>query len=315
VTNAPERIIVWRYFDGKAGHDRQTAGLVSALRRIAPIQAHDLAARTSRVSLSQTALRQLPYAIDLPDPDLIIGAGRRCQWPMLQARSARGGAAIYLMKPQFPLRCFDLCLIPRHDQQTSSERIIVTDGVLNDIVASDLQGNQGLILIGGPSDHFAWDAAALIRQLQAIINASPTKSWLISDSRRTPIETIEALQTLQGDRVGFTRHLESGSTWLADQLTRSDQVWISRDSVSMIYETLTAGRAIGVIDVPASRSSRITRLLQDLVARRMVTPFARWQAGEPLAFDQPLMEADRCAKLISSRLDRSARRISAREVS
>jgi mitochondrial fission protein ELM1 len=315
VTDLREKIVIWRYFDGKAGHDRQTAGLVDALSRLISVDPHNLAAERSRVSLSQAALRQLPYAADLPDPDLIIGAGRRCQWPMLQARSVRGGAAIYLMKPQFPMRCFDLCLIPRHDQQAGSPRVIVTEGVLNDIVVTDLKSDQGLVLIGGPSNHFKWDTAAIIRQLQAIINASPTRHWVIGDSRRTPVDTVAALQTLQSDQVTFTRRANSGITWLADQLTRSDLIWISSDSVSMIYEALSAGRAVGVIDVPARRSSRITRLVQDLDVRRLVTCYRRWQSGEPLANNTPLAEASRCAKLIVSRLNRSTRRFRTPEVS
>ncbi|MDA0822411.1 MAG: ELM1/GtrOC1 family putative glycosyltransferase [Proteobacteria bacterium] len=307
MTEAREKIIVWRYFDGKAGHDRQTTGLVEALSSLTRVEAHQLAIQKCRVSLLQTVLQQLPYAAALPDPDLIIGAGRRCQWPMLQARFVRGGAAIYLMKPQFPIRCFDLCLIPRHDQQAESRRVIATEGVLNDIVGADLKGDQGLILIGGPSDHFAWDTAALMRQLQVIINASPTKQWVIGDSRRTPTDTVAALQTLLCDRVSFTRHVDSGIAWLAEQLNRSDPVWISSDSVSMIYEALTAGRAVGVIDVPAERSSRITRLMQDLDTRRLVTRYARWQAGDALTNDTPLMEATRCAELILSRFDQSSR--------
>ena len=127
---------------------------------------------------------------------------------MLQARLVRGGAAIYLMKPQFPIRCFDLCLIPRHDQPTESRRVMVTEGVLNDIVGADREADQGLILIGGPSDHFTWDTAALMRQLQVIINASPTKQWVIGDSRRTPTETVTALQTLPCDRVSLIPHIE-----------------------------------------------------------------------------------------------------------
>jgi mitochondrial fission protein ELM1 len=43
--------------------------------------------------------------------------------------------------------------------------------------------------------------------------------------------------------------------WLPTQLARADQAWVTADSVSMVYEALTAGAAVGVLDVPRPRQA------------------------------------------------------------
>ena len=51
----------------------------------------------------------------------------------------------------------------------------------------------------------------------------------------------------------------TGPDWLPAQLARAGQAWATADSVSMVYEALTAGAAVGILDVPRQRASRISR--------------------------------------------------------
>ena len=302
-------LVVWRLFDGKPGHDRQSVGLVQALGAITPIESIPFDVCHQHASCAQFLTRQLGFGQDAPDPDLIVGAGRRCQWPMLASKRARGGNTIYLMKPQLPRRCFDLCLIPRHDQATTTARSIITDGVLNDISPSEPKSNHGLLLIGGPSDHYGWDLDQLINQLRAILDGDGTKKWTIADSRRTPAATSAALQGLARDNVSVIGYRESAPDVLPAALAQADIVWASCDSVSMIYEAISAGAAVGVLNVPAQRRDRITAIIGDLVARNMVTTFADWRNGGELHTGELLAEATRCARMILARWDPSSRRL------
>lgn len=302
-------LVVWRFFDGKPGHDRQSFGLVQALAAITSVESPAFDVREQRIPFAQFLTRRLNVGRDAPDPDLIVGAGRRCQWPMLSARRARGGSTIYLMKPHFPSRCFDLCLIPRHDQPTASRKSIVTDGVLNDISPSPSQGNEGLLLVGGPSDHYSWDSDQLMLQIRAVLDTEARKKWVIADSRRTPPSTSAALQGLSRDNVTVIGYRESAPGALAKQLARSDIVWVSCDSVSMVYEAITAGAAVGVLDVPTKRTDRITAIVQDLVVRNLVTTYADWRGGAALQAPAPLAEATRCAEIILERWDPDTRRL------
>lgn len=94
----------------------------------------------------------------------------------------------------------------------------------------------------------------------------------------------------------------SGPDWLPAQLARAGQIWVSADSVSMVYEALTAGAAVGVLDVPRKRSSRISRGLDKLTGEGWITPFADWQRHPRLKRPpQTFNEAERCARWIAAR--------------
>ncbi|MGR8948269.1 MAG: ELM1/GtrOC1 family putative glycosyltransferase [Gammaproteobacteria bacterium] len=105
--------VVWRLVDGKAGHERQTAGFIKALSKITPCDTYEIKTTGFGVcrSLFSRALPKLPAA----QPDLIIGAGSKCQWPMLLLKHRFGGQTVYFMRPGLPSRLFDLCVVPRHD--------------------------------------------------------------------------------------------------------------------------------------------------------------------------------------------------------
>ncbi|MEZ5600320.1 MAG: ELM1/GtrOC1 family putative glycosyltransferase [Candidatus Competibacteraceae bacterium] len=86
------------------------------------------------------------------------------------------------------------------------------------------------------------------------------------------------------------------------QLARAGQVWVSADSVSMVYEALTAGAAVGMLEVPRKRSSRISRGLDKLAGAGWVLRFRRLATSAmPQAASQAFNEAERCARWIVER--------------
>jgi mitochondrial fission protein ELM1 len=298
-----KRVSIWRLYDGKTGHDCQSAGLLNALGEFLTLDVRDIDARSIAAAPWLWLRRRFPVGIDCADPDLIIGAGRRCQWPMLAARRARGGRLVYLMRSRLPFASFDLCIVPRHDGLAASDRVWLTDGVLNAVMPSTSHDPmRGVVLIGGPSRHHAWDERSLVQQVRSIIEADPSIDWAIGDSRRTPAPTSDALAGLAAANARFASHRDTPSDWVTATLATAGRVWVTGDSVSMIFEALTAGAAVGVLDVPARRSDRVTRLTDDLLARGLVMDYAGWRAGRDLVPPAvPLWEARRCAEMISER--------------
>ena len=124
-------LVVWRLLDGKPGHESQSLGLARALERLTSVSVHDLPVRDIAAGPFGWLLRRFPAGRDLPDPDLIIGAGHATHWPLLCARRARGGRAVVLMKPSLPKRWFDRVVAPEHDGVRPGGNVIVTRGVLN----------------------------------------------------------------------------------------------------------------------------------------------------------------------------------------
>ena len=295
--------MVWRWCDGKAGHERQTAGLLKHLGNLRELSVHELAANTLRFPLWHWLRNDFAPLRPLPKPDLLVGAGRACQWPMLAAQRAAGGRTLYCMKPYLPTWAFDLCLVPRHDGAELSPHVEPTQGVLNDVSPRDpTSGQQALILIGGPSRHHTWDEAALLRQVASIVFGSSTRAMVIMDSRRTPASTSARLAEFVQRGVEFHAHHTTSPTWILDKLHTAREAWVTADSVSMLSEALTAGLAVGVIDVPARRADRITRLADQLTVDGDVISLSAWLQGQPLKpRPQPLAEARRCAALVAAR--------------
>lgn len=202
------------------------------------------------------------------------------------------------MQPSLPYRWFDLCLIPQHDHPCSAENIVVTKGALNPLRPGIKRSNTGLILIGGPSKHHAWSDDQLCAQLEQLLALSSCQ-WVMTSSRRTPTATVERLQDLHG--VEFIPFGSTPAGWVIRQLGTAEQAWVTADSVSMLYEALTAGCAVGVLEVPVQRPDRLTRGINALAEAGTITLFSQWLKIRELCPSGAFNEADRCANIILQR--------------
>jgi len=263
-------LVVWQWCDGKRGHERQCDGLIAALSRRVALEHHRLAVpRPAARRLTELLAGALPDQDELPNPALILGAGRSCELPVLASRRARGGLAVYLMRPRLPYACFDLCLVPAHDAPRPARAVIVTDGPLNPMHSSAARARDlGLVLLGGPSAHHGWDAQDILAQMARVVAARPDLVWHATDSRRSPAAMGADLRARPD--VEFHPWQDTAPDWLPGMLARAAEVWVSADSVSMIFEALSAGAIVGVLPAPVQRPSRITRVAADLRARERI---------------------------------------------
>ena len=81
-------------------------------------------------------------------------------------------------------------------------------------------------------------------------------------------------------------------------------VWVSEDSVSMVYEALTAGCATGILAVPARRhgKKKLQQGIEALARDGLVTTFAHWQNKTPL--QTPARLFDEAARVAAWILDK-----------
>jgi mitochondrial fission protein ELM1 len=295
-------LVVGRLLDGKPGHENQTAGLLAALAARRPTRAFDLRVPPRWRGWLDLLRGRCPAALDLPSPDLLLGAGRAVQAPLLACRRARGGRAVVLMNPGLPRGWFDLCVIPEHDGVPAGAGVFVSRGALNAArPAPAKRGDLGLILVGGPSRQFDWDSDGLAAQIGQILQRDP-RTWVIATSRRTPAATVEALRECLPAAAEIVTPEQAAPGWLLGQLALAPVAWVSEDSVSMLYEALTAGAACGLLEVPSRRRGRVRAGLDRLLAEGRVTAYADWEKGRPLApAGEPLDEAGRCADWILGR--------------
>ncbi len=295
--------VIWRIRDGKPGHENQTLGLVNALRDLTPIETFDLPAPRRSQCLQWWFAKKFPPGNLLPPPQLILGAGHSTHLTVLAARRRFGGKAVVLMKPSLPYWLFDLSIVPRHDGPAEAANVVLTRGVLNLVAPSQKQEpGQGLILIGGPSSAYGWSNPSILEQIDAVVSSQLMVKWNLTTSRRTPTEFLKLLKAQQRPNLTVVPQKETGPNWVPNQLASASQVWVSEDSVSMVYEALTSGARVGLLEVPRIRSGRVARGVQELKDMGWITRFADWNRGGPLPSPKhQLHESARCAGLIVER--------------
>jgi len=301
-------LCIWAVTDHKPGHRNQLQGLSDALTRIASpdltVETHWLGVPVKKADNLATLFNRHHLSISDNPPDYIICCGHRTHWQALYLRWRFGAKLIVLMKPTLPLSWFDLCVIPYHDGDFKQGNVFQTQGVLNKVTpapAFTARANglkEGLILIGGPSRHYSWDNKNIIEQLKQLIAETTDTHWTLSTSRRTPEQFETLAASLESDQITLVPVSKTDEHWLPRQFQQSESIWVTEDSVSMVYESLSSGAKVGLLSVPVKQDNRITRGVERLCAEQRLIKLGSATSGETPAINAPLQEANRIASLI-----------------
>ena len=299
--SASDTAVVWRFLDGRTGHENQVLALSEAIARRRNCRFYDISVNAAPISLSQSAVSTNHGCHLLPTPHLLIGAGHRTHIPMLLARRRFGGKAVVLMKPTLPCHFFDACLIPHHDSVWITHAgVLRTQGVLHRVRPSDrLCPRTGLMLIGGHSRHFDWDSQTVAVQAHRLITQTPV-TWTVAISRRTPPDFLQHLYSHPA-----TATISAGTLPASELLTlmnTAGRIAVTCDSMSMITESLSSGAAVSLIRMPLSKSCRISRELSRLVRTGRFLEQSDKQVSPSLPTQAPVSESDRCAAFIDQML-------------
>lgn len=261
----PAPLVIWRYVDGTPGHEKQTAGLIQGLQAHADCVVIDVDVRSQAMARIGQARRG-----ECAKPGLVVGAGHSTHASLLAARIALNARAVVLMKPTLPTFLFDLVLVPEHDRVLLTGRVERTAGALCPFIDADKEPDSALMMLGGPSRHVLWRDDDVVALARSVLLANPDRDWTVGDSRRTPTGVLAAV--CDGLAATPEHWQDTAANWLVERLGASPEVWVTADSVSMLYEALAAKAQVGVVDVPFSAGqNKIERSLTGLVSRRAVT--------------------------------------------
>lgn len=296
---------IWYISDGKAGHRAQLLGLVAALKR------QNVLVKCLEIPVQQVSLLgllaywfsvgyfgQVPESIKSnKSPDIIVGIGHRTHWKVLVLKKLYPLAkTLVFMKPSLALSWFDYLIIPKHDAPPKLPHIFISEGVLNPLINEQRhQTGHHLILIGGPSKRHGWSEDLIVKQLQQILASRKNQQFILTTSRRTPIEFLQHSFFMQSSKHLTVCPVEqTPQGWLFDELQLASDVWITEDSVSMVYEALTAGCAVHLISMPRLKQDRITHAMDELVAQGWVDEAGQKDIDSVAGIS--LNEADRAAR-------------------
>ena len=278
---------IWIISDEKPGHLNQSLGLVEALTALNP----HIASQVLSVSDAWRSLFSMHTK-----PSLIISAGSGTQ--LLNGLLALRYRVpnVLLMKPNYPQSLFSLLLIPEHDQVPPSKRVVLTKGALNRMKPAVKEVGSSLVLVGGPSKHVKWQDQQVSDAIKKLAIGSDVNRIQVATSRRTPEALLAELS--DNEKVELIRPESVAQDWLPKTLATTEKVWVTSDSVSMVYEALTAGCAVSLISLESNPNSRTQRGMQMLLADGMVDDSLERSHHNT---NTPLAEADRCAEIILER--------------
>ncbi len=303
-------MIIYIVSDGKRGHLSQTQGLAKALLERAREQKPEQEHAYYMVDITDKSwFGKFFYKgkeLDYPKPDLVLCAGHSTHFAALSLARHKKCLCMVCMKPSLPFSSFDLCIIPRHDLpagENTKGHVFQTIGAINAIrPVEGVDKKETLILVGGPSKEFIWDSEFVLTQLTTVARRTTTP-MVLTTSRRTPqdfaADVSNACPSMKVEPVETT-----GPTWVADHLATAKEVWVTQDSVSMVYEALSSGAPVGILELPrknrdTQKCSRVVRGLNMLIEDGSVCTFTEWAKEGVLPHSKTILnEAGRAADYI-----------------
>lgn len=273
------------FLEGRPGHEKQSMAIALALKELTAAEIRQVQVTVSGISGHVAGLCRL---LLLPqggcetacgETDLLLGTGSKTHVALLACKKKYGIPAVTCMAPEPYLRpWFDLCCIPRHDGVDAAPNIFFTDG------PPVMSGPQlirdpgcGLILIGGEdSRSHVWDETNVVACIRDTVESRGDIHWRVSSSPRTPETTVQMVRELAACRanVDFFHFRDTPRGWVEEQYARATYAVVTADSVSMIYEAVTAGCKVGVLPVQWQNSSnKFKTSLAYLEKGQLIVPY------------------------------------------
>lgn len=256
--------------EGRPGHEKQSLAMVEAFSRLTSVEERrfriadkrslavlsviDAARACLSPELSGTILKRYGWADENFVPDLVVAAGTHTHGLLLLfGHHFKARTLVCMTPPSFIRDRVDLVLSPMHDGLKQEKNVLVTLGPpCRQIASGKRQPGRGLILVGGldPSSHY-WHNDMLVNQLETLLKKEGITDWVIGSSPRTPEETEKSMEIFAATHphVSFVPFSKTSRGWVEEAYASSGEAWITADSISMVYEALTAGCRVGVLPV------------------------------------------------------------------
>jgi len=294
---------IWIISDNRRGHENQSLAISEAISRLIPTKVFLLNSPNTLTQLSDLAFSKFKSTSPPSKPDLIIGTGHGTHLSLFNAKRRYGGKALVIMSPSLPLSMFDFALIPLHDQPPNNDKVIPFKGAFSRVTPSIDKRNKSLcIVVGGPSKHYSLDQTLLLKEIQELTADLSDDEILISNSPRSP----KALSKKLSEKYPFCfidwKKMESGE--IQSIFSYSARIWITEDSVSMIFDALSSGAQVGLLTSTRKKETKVSKEIQSLLNDQFLTNIKEWRHTKNMRPSPLLNESDRCAQIILAKMGR-----------
>ena len=258
-TNKDEKIkVIWRFIDGKAGHDKQSLALVESLKNQTKCRVFDFNIQSQTNPILNIIFKSYKLPEGITKPDIAIGAGHKTHLHLLAVKRCLNAKIVVIMKPSLPLKLFDLCVIPQHDDVKSVSNVFITNTTLvNFNLNTKKKEDMALFLIGGPSKHYYWDPKMVLDQIENIIKKYKFKKLLLLTSRRTPLNFINEFNKSKIRDLTLFEHSKIKKNWLNKNIIKVKNIWVTNDSYSMLIEAIASGAKTDILELKVKKKSKL----------------------------------------------------------
>jgi len=288
--------IIWLYYDGKKGHEKQSEAFLESLSKKIEIKIYKIKALSVTKNLFYFFFRKFDKKKLLPKPDFLIGTGHKTHLNLLFDKKYYGGKTVVIMKPSLSLNFFDLCIIPSHDLSKNYKNTIATFGPINNLRgATNKNKNKGLILLGGLSKHFEWCNNEVAEHISNIIFENNSIDITIFNSRRTPKNFLNLLKRKLKKPIEIIRYKDKDSDLITKKMENAQYIWVTEDSLSMIYESIAVGSEVTCINLQ-NKTNKLRNITNDLFEKKKINFFQTKNRKLNLNLSKQSV-ADECTKL------------------
>ena len=210
--------------------------------------------------------------------DILIGAGHKTHSILLKNKKnqKKTTKVIAILSPTFYKSKFDIICTPSHDKHkfNSKDNVIFYEGSLVTVSLKETRDDVVMIAIGGKNKHYIFDQDHIYDQIEYFLSINSNKHCYIFNSRRTPREISKKIssQYKDNERITFVDFYDNRSNISIEEIMHQSQSkLITRDSVNMVYESLSCKGDTYLFDMHAKRgSTKVVENINMLIKNRKI---------------------------------------------
>ena len=126
----------------------------------------------------------------------------------------------------------------------------------------------------------------------------------MTTSRRTPKDFLEKLKSQNFPNIKIIEYSKTKLGWIEQTLIKKEYAWITEDSFSMIYESITAQCKVGVLNLKKlGKESKAEKSIKSLLKRKIICKYDDLNKNNNTQKEKPLShQALHCAEYVKKNL-------------
>ena len=243
--------------------------------------------------------------------DLVIGAGHKTYGLLLNTKKYQKNncKAIAILTPTFKRDQFDIICTPIHDNNKLKDldNVIYYEGSLSKVSLKETDNNTIMVAIGGKNKHYQFNDEHILSQIDYFISLNTNKYCYLFNSRRTSASFNKRISNLvkNNTNIKFIDFNSDSVTSFESILHKSSMKLITRDSVNMVYESLSSSGETYLIDMKAKKNDgKVVKIINKLINEKkvgyincedIITGISKMKLSKQNAYNEVFAEVEKLA--------------------